>query len=92
MDKENYWRAIISQFELSGLNRTDFCKEHNLKIYTFKYWYLKLGRVAVQSSFVSIRASVPLAPDLEISYPNGVKIRTNPDCSLQTLRALITIL
>ena len=38
LEKEQHWRELISQWQKSGLNKTQFCREHNLKLTTFCNW------------------------------------------------------
>ncbi|WP_420915626.1 IS66 family insertion sequence element accessory protein TnpA, partial [Algoriphagus confluentis] len=53
---------------------------------TFSYWYRKVGAgaTAVSSGFTEVSPSLP-SGDLEVVYPNGVRIRGIQDLSLLEL-------
>jgi len=82
---------MISQFQSSGLNQVQFCKEHDLKIQTFKYWLYKLRPKSAPKSFIPIETSSFTQQEIVIEYPNGVKIYPSKPPTLAELRTLITL-
>ena len=41
MTKSQHWQVIIQQWRNSGLTRTQFCTEKNIKLHNFQYWLKK---------------------------------------------------
>lgn len=36
--KRNLWKHHIESWEKSGLAQTEYCRQHSLKVYDFRYW------------------------------------------------------
>lgn len=85
--------ALIEQWKESSEPRKAFCQKHGLAESTFSYWYSKYRKSTNNSGqpggFVNVQPS--LHDNLEVVYPNGVKIRLPQDTSLADLRALIQL-
>ncbi len=43
MSKKREWEACILEWERSGMKIEAWCREHNLKASTMRYWHKKLG-------------------------------------------------
>lgn len=78
--------AMVASFKSSGLSQREFCLRKNIKLPTFSYWYRKVGTVPTltSSGFTEVTPSLP-SGDLEVVYPNGVRIRGIQDLSLLQL-------
>jgi hypothetical protein len=77
----------------SGLTRKNYCEKHNINVHTFKYWQCKLDSKA-KSSFLTVEIPKKTEPissilQLEIQYPNGVKIKSGLD--FEIIRQLISL-
>lgn len=82
---------LIEEWENSNESREAFCHRHNLQLSTFSYWrsrYIK-SKVRPATSFVELQPN--LGEDLEIIYPNGVKIRLTGNSPLSQIQALIRL-
>lgn len=42
MTKQEQWQQHIDNWKASNLSREQFCKQNDLKFYTFQYWLRKL--------------------------------------------------
>lgn len=85
---------IIEEWESTDESREIFCKRHDVPISTFSYWrtrYAKSRHADQSPKFVKLTPEPP-SSDLEIIYPNGVKIRLPHSSSLSDLRTLIHLI
>ncbi len=41
--KPSYWSEIIRKRQSSGCDMTEFCRQENISVHTFKYWKYKLA-------------------------------------------------
>ncbi len=62
----SYWNEIIQKWQQSGCNMTEFCRQEDLSIHTFKYWKYKLAcsknSEPVQQELVKISEPTKLVP------------------------------
>lgn len=77
MSKEQEMYGLIDEFEISGLNCRDFCKDRGLVPSTFYYWKKRKAQKESPESggFISIRPKTGMDGSLELIYPNGVRLR-----------------
>lgn len=85
-------RDLVLEFLASGKSRTVFCDELNINKYTFKYWQNKLSNETspMKSNFiklVDVAAEKPI--DLEIIYPNGVRLKLGASTTLESIGQFI---
>lgn len=80
--------AVVASFKSSGLSQREFCKQQQIKLATFSYWYRKIKKASETpaAGFTEVTASVE-SVGLEVVFPNGVIIRGIQDLSL--IRQLI---
>jgi hypothetical protein len=67
--------SLIADFESSPLNGQDFCKSKNLARSIFYYWKKKKAQQSANTGFVEVRPSPSSNKDLELIYPNGIRIK-----------------
>lgn len=84
---------LVEQWLESGEKQSDFCESYGLSVATLGYWrkkYLNQNTTASQpGNFVSLTVSPPATVgEIEISYPNGVKIRLGVTIGASFLREL----
>lgn len=75
--------AVVGSFQSSGLSQREFCKQQQIKLATFSYWYRKIkshSEVSI-SGFTEVTAPVD-SVGLEVVFPNGVTVRGIRDLSL----------
>jgi len=99
-ERENWQRemySIIKKWQGSGTNQKDFCKQHDLSIYTFHYWLRKYKQEYSSSSkgFIPVEIS-PVETisqeDIRIEYPNGVQLTLGNSVSISRIKALIKMI
>lgn len=81
--------SLVREWENSGKNREDFCKEHGINLGRFAYWrtqYLAREKTT-GDDFVAVTPSV--ASEMEIQYPNGVKLKVSKNIPVSELKTLI---
>ena len=83
---------LVEQWLAGGERQVDFCFRHGLKVSVLGYWLKKyrLEKDHDQESggFVPVEVSRGLDLQIEICYPNGVKIRALAGLDVQFLREL----
>jgi len=101
--KEMY--ALITQWENSGQNQKAFCKAEGVNYYKFKYWRTRRNqqlqtKVKAKSSpsfpsksFVPIEITntSSVFADLQVHFPNGVKLTCPVGMSMDQVKSLIHI-
>jgi len=91
------WQEVWNEFSLSVITAKQFCKERSINKATF-YSPIAIGRKKKLSSnketpkgFLEIDVSAPSKANIEIEYPNGVKLRVLSRVSKPELRELIYV-
>lgn len=81
--------AMVVSFKSSGLTQREFCKQQQIKLPTFSYWYRKINGNSKTPipGFTEVTAPVQ-SVGLEVVFPNGVTVRGIDDLSL--IRQLIS--
>lgn len=96
-EREN-WRQemffLIKQWQTSGINQRDFCKQHDLSIHAFHYWLRKYkqSNTTSKDGFLPVEIGPPVNDprgDIQIHYPNGVLITLDKAVSISRIKALI---
>jgi transposase-like protein len=89
---------IIKKWESTTESQSSFCQRHDIGMSTFSYWrsrYSKSKNISRHKGdtphFTQLVAKDSSSPQLEIIYPNGVKIRLSESSSLADLQALIQL-
>lgn len=103
--KEQMYRSIALWRE-SGLSQYQFCKREKLTTSTFSYWLRKFrkekglskfSREKPVKTFIPVEVSKTIEPDvleieqIEITYPNGVKVSCPPCIDIAQLKTIISI-
>lgn len=87
----------ITQWESSGLSKPEWCKAQGLSLHTFRKWVRnhhksELTRQATVSAFIPLTGVVKeteVASSLELTYPNGVQLRTSAEITINQLKTFI---
>ena len=89
---------LVENWQASGQSRLEFSKAHGLKTHTFHYWvnkYKKEEGLKTESTennrFVALAIENPPLSQLELTYPNGVRLQINGQVSSTYLGALIKL-
>lgn len=79
MSSQQDMLKLAEEFLVSGVTQKEFCQKAGIKPSTFSYWMKKVrsrDRVA-SGGFIKISTekTPSQAQELELSYPNGVKVK-----------------
>ena len=98
---QRHWQAHVSQQIKSGLNRAEYCRQHNLSYHTLTYWCRKLSKPMRPSERslvpVTLRSNIqPVAKQqaapLKILFPGQATIEIGDDFLPSTLNKLLDTL
>ncbi len=90
MEKKEEMFALVKQWQDSGQTQSEFCKASGLKKGTFSYWVSRSLGNQKKGFMPLIPQSGPIQKEVEVIYPNGVKIKI-ASCDLKTLAGLIRV-
>jgi len=51
---QRHWRAHIKAQKQSGLNRTEYCRQHKLSYHAMSYWAGKLSTASNKTTLVPV--------------------------------------
>ena len=95
------WQAHVNALEKSGLNRTEYCRQHNLSYHALTYWKHKLSRPSSnKTTLVPVTLSSALIrhseqhnqAELQIILPGKMSVAVGNNFSPATLSRLLTVL
>ncbi len=93
--REQYWKAQIDAWQVSGQSQQAFCKANDLSYPRFGYWLRKFrqqGSVAAArrrlSGFVPVVAA-PVGDGLSVHLPNGIELRGVSEQNLHVVEQLL---
>lgn len=69
---------LVDDYRNSGSTIKSFCEDRGIKIGTFSYWIKKKKELSSEGGFVKIQTPNLSNTGMELIYPNGVRLRTNP--------------
>jgi hypothetical protein len=88
--------ALIKTCEESGLNNKTFCEQHGIGQAMFYYWKKKYiqSQSTHERKFISVRIKDTQfqTGEIEICYPNGVRIKLSQGIDLSVIRSFIGLL
>ena len=95
--------AILNSFIENGTTRRAYCKEQGISLATFYNWQKKYREaelntdekfipVVITSQTKQPKQTIAKNIEIEISYPNGVRVKLNQEMDLPMLRSLISLL
>ncbi len=74
--------SMIADWHQSGKSKKAYCAANGIKEATFYYWFLRSKENDMASgSFIAIDKSFKKS-EVEVIYPNGVRIRLDSDLAL----------
>lgn len=85
MDKREEMLKLVEEFEGCGMTQREFSTSKGMGFHKFNYWYRKLkkgqtGEDRLQGFFkVDPVTAGSAGRDLELLYPNGVKLKLGSD-------------
>jgi len=95
MNKEEQWFSLFEEWEGSQMSQEKFCKSKGIKKSTFGYWRKKHIKSQIPDqgtplagSFIALETPIG---QMEIIYPNGVRVQVPTGSTAQALSALIRL-
>jgi len=90
-------QAAYSEWQQSGLSKKAFCEQAKLPCSTFHYWIKKIGSQGrppvpgfIEMDIIETNIKpTPQAPEVEIEYPSGIKLRFYRLTDANLLKSLI---
>ena len=93
-----HWQAHFNAAAKSGLNRAEYCRQHNLSYHSMGYWHRKLSREKCHQTFVPVKMAIiqnggqEEKPGLRVILPGKASIAVEDNFSPATLTKLLTVL
>ena len=90
-----FWKTHLDNWEESGLNQSEYCRQHNLIYHRFGYWKARFKSRNLPVKFVQVASSEPInsSPSfLKLNLPRGCQVEIPDDFSEDTLKRLLTTL
>ena len=88
--------ALIKTCHESGMSNKTFCEQHGIGQAMFYYWKKKYieSQSTTDGNFIPVQIRRNLIPmgELEICYPNGVKLKLPQGIDLSVIRSFIGLL
>jgi hypothetical protein len=77
---EEEWKELLSRWGKSGTSAREFCRKEGLQFSSLLRWQRRLSGSRSESQFVSVvavppPASSPSSWTMEVTLPNGAKLR-----------------
>ena len=74
-NKASNMLSLVGQWDREKETRHSFCQRHNITIHSFGYWRTKyLKQQKPSGSFTELPAASIQTNQLEIHYPNGIRV------------------
>jgi len=81
-EKRERMLSMIADWQQSGKSKKAYCTENGIKEATFYYWFSRSKENdTTGGNFITID-NAPRRNDVEIIYPNGVRIKVENDLAL----------
>ncbi len=93
MNKEEKHRqmfSMVEQWQQSGMSQVVFARANNIKLFTLRYWIIKLRQQQNDSSgFVQLNETA--ASGIILRYPNGVELLLPVHAPMSLIKGLINL-
>lgn len=81
-EKRSAMVAMIEDWRSSGKSKKQYCLENGINEAKFYYWYSRIKEAGSSSpGFIPIQKPSGIS-EIEVVYPNGVKLKVNGDLLL----------
>jgi len=95
MSKEEKRRKMLTlagQWQQSGMSQQAFAREHNINVFTLRYWINKKRRQQNEengsSGFVQLN-NLAATGDIILHYPNGVELQLPLHTPVSMIKSLV---
>lgn len=62
MRSRNQWKALLQEFNSSGLSKVAYCKQHGIAISSLNRWHRILVAQSEGTDFIDVTAPLTIAP------------------------------
>lgn len=87
------WNAVLSDHQASGLNKTEYCRQHDVDYNQFQYWYRQSKLRATTTGLIPVTVSAVSAPTVHshcvVEYSHGVRLHIQSNVALAMLPQLL---
>ena len=89
--------SYLNQWKESGLSKKDYCEHTGINYWAFKRWcyqygYVKRRSARSQNGFIQLNpTSMGPIGNMEVIYPNGVRIQLPATNNKELLRTLVNL-
>lgn len=80
-EKSAFMLSMITDWQQSGKSKKQYCLEKGIREATFYYWFARSREQPSTGSFIRVD-NVPATAQIEIIYPNGVRLHVQNDPGL----------
>lgn len=89
---EEKMRQLVAGLEASGITQKMYCQQHDVSHSVFQYWRKKFSGSHQQGSAGFCAIQPPLNTfQVELTYPNGVRVSSQQGFDAATLHSLIKL-
>ncbi len=95
-----FWRAHVEAQAKSGLNRAEYCRQHELSYHTLTYWQgkLRLPDISHTAQLIAVPEKIiqtalsPQPRDMRVVLANNISIELSNTFSSDALARLLPLL
>jgi hypothetical protein len=98
-DRQEYWAKVVAEQEAAGQPVKAFCAERSLSLYNFYFWRRRLRQPIGEQAprFALVKTKAPretgaVAPELEVVFATGERLRIGRGVDAATLRVTLDAL
>lgn len=81
-EKRIHMLSLVEKWRCSGQTQQEFCSFHGIKIHTLSYWIGVSKEEKSPSGFIEFVPTNTTIQNIEVTYPNGVKVNAGVDLAL----------
>lgn len=81
-EKRERMLSMIADWQQSGKSKKSYCAENGINEATFYYWFSRVKENDLSRGSLITIDIAPGKSDVEIIYPNGVRIKVGNDLAL----------
>lgn len=98
-DRQQYWKQMISKWQLGGLSQAAFCRHHKVHAQLFSKWKLRLAESSpatvepgppTQADFIEIKQPISKPCVYEIITPSLYTIKIEGHCNPDVLSDILS--
>ena len=88
-EKHAYWRGIMEQWSASGQSKAGFCRDNNLSVWQFHYWFARFRELDGEPGFARVD-SCP-SSGVQLRLPTGLVLELSDNFSEDVLGRFLRV-